>query len=72
MYNKLYIILIISVLQLERYAYICDLYLSYGNSVILVGDQGSGKTSFVKVMLQIILLPHVHVHVHVEYVTTSE
>ena len=37
--------------QLERYAYILDLYMSYGLNVMLVGEQGTGKTSFVEVQV---------------------
>lgn len=33
---------------MERFAYIVDLYLSYGFDVMLVGQAGTGKTSFVE------------------------
>jgi hypothetical protein len=35
-------------LQIERFAYIVDLYLSYGLDVMIVGQRGTGKTSFVE------------------------
>ena len=39
-------------LQIERFAYIADLYLSYGLDVMIVGQQGTGKTSFVQNLIQ--------------------
>lgn len=35
--------------KLERYAYIVDLYMSRGKHVLLMGEEGSGKTTFVQV-----------------------
>lgn len=35
--------------ELTRVAYVAELYLSYGYNVLLLGDRGSGKTSFVEV-----------------------
>lgn len=37
--------------QLERFSYITDLCVSYGLDVILTGDRGTGKTSFVNYLL---------------------
>ncbi len=39
----------ISPSQLERFAYVADLYLSFGLNVMIVGSQGTGKSSFVQV-----------------------
>ena len=39
-------------LQVERFAYIVDLYLSYGLDVMIVGQRGTGKTSFVENLIQ--------------------
>lgn len=36
--------------ELERTAYVADLYLSYGHNVLIVGEQGTGKTAFVEVI----------------------
>ena len=33
---------------MERFAYIVDLYLSYGLDVMILGQEGTGKTSFVE------------------------
>ena len=38
--------------QIERFAYIVDLYLSYGLDVMIVGQRGTGKTSFVENLIQ--------------------
>ena len=35
--------------ELSRVAYIAEVYLSYGHNVLLLGDRGSGKTSFIEV-----------------------
>ena len=35
--------------DLSRVAYVAELYLSYGHNVLLLGDRGSGKTSFIEV-----------------------
>ena len=37
--------------ELSRVAYVAELYLSYGYNVMLMGERGSGKTSFVEVFL---------------------
>ena len=37
---------------MERFAYIVDLYLSYGLDVMIVGQEGTGKTSFVENLIQ--------------------
>ena len=37
---------------MERYAYIIDLYLSYGLNVMIIGEEGTGKTSFVEHLIQ--------------------
>ena len=39
--------------QLDRYTYIIDLYISYGFNVMIVGGKGSGKSSLVQNLLQI-------------------
>lgn len=36
--------------ELSRVAYVAELYLSYGYNVMLVGERGSGKTSFTEVL----------------------
>ena len=38
--------------QIEQFAYIVDLYLSYGLDVMIVGQRGTGKTSFVENLIQ--------------------
>ena len=38
--------------QVERLSYIVDLYLSYGLDVMVVGQPGTGKTSFVENLVQ--------------------
>ena len=45
----LLILLKIFLIQLERYSYITDLYQSNGYHVLLIGDNGSGKSSFLNV-----------------------
>ena len=35
--------------ELNRVAYIAEVYLSYGYNVLLLGERGSGKTSFIEV-----------------------
>ena len=35
--------------ELTKLSYIVDLYLSYNYNVMLVGEQGTGKTAFVEV-----------------------
>jgi hypothetical protein len=37
---------------LDRFAYLTDLYISYGFDVILIGERGSGRTSFVNNLLR--------------------
>lgn len=39
-------------MQLERFVYIADLYISYGFDVILTGERGTGRTSFVENLLR--------------------
>ena len=52
-YTKLVIVMIflLSFQQLERLSYITDLYLSYGCHILLVGEEGCGKTSFLNVSI---------------------
>ena len=35
--------------ELSRLAYVAEVYLSYGQNVLLLGNRGSGKTSLVEV-----------------------
>ena len=35
--------------ELNRIAYVVEVYLSYGYNVMLLGEKGSGKTSFIEV-----------------------
>lgn len=37
---------------MERFAYLADLYISYGFDVILTGERGTGRTSFVNNLLR--------------------
>lgn len=37
--------------ELTRLSYVVDLYLSYNHNVMLVGEQGTGKTAFVEVYI---------------------
>ena len=46
--NALYFIHV----QLERFSYLADLYLSYGFDVVLTGERGCGRTSFVNNLLR--------------------
>ena len=39
----------VSTPELSRVAYVAEVYLSYGHNVFLLGERGSGKTSFTKV-----------------------
>ena len=52
--------------ELERIAYIADLYLSYGHNVLIVGHRGMGKTAFVEVYILLcnILALTYHVAAH--------
>uniref|UniRef100_A0A1X7TIU7 AAA+ ATPase domain-containing protein n=2 Tax=Amphimedon queenslandica TaxID=400682 RepID=A0A1X7TIU7_AMPQE len=38
--------------ELERFVYISELYLGYGFHVLFIGEEGSGKTSFLKKFIQ--------------------
>ena len=38
--------------QLDRFAYLADLYISYGFDVIMTGERGTGRTSFVNNLLK--------------------